>query len=187
MHLRIVEGRDYRSVNALASFHMTWMLRRPIRIIAGCDADEDQAAAAIDKGGRRWSSAEFSHTIINIMLFPPLFFFYGLYYTDVLSALSVLYAYRCYLLGQRGGVILAGLISLLFRQTNIFWAAVFLGGLELCRTLPNGQVGKEYPARPMFWDMVHGSWHHSCAYDPPISDACFEGMLQASHINPHPC
>ena len=115
------------------------------------------------------------HTIINIHLFPPLFFFYGLYYTDVLSAYSVLFVYRCYLTRQRNILVFAGLFSLLFRQTNIFWVSVFLGGLDLCKSVPKGRPEAEFPIRPSFYDVIEGSWQHAKAYDPFISQACFEG------------
>ena len=122
-----------------------------------------------------WSYGELFHTTVNIYLFPPLFFFYGLYYTDVLSVVCVLYAYRCYLARQHTRVIFAGLLSLLFRQTNIFWVSVFLGGLELCRSIPKGRLDIEFPKQPTFYDIIEGSWQHASAYDPLISQACFEG------------
>ena len=122
-----------------------------------------------------WSYGELFHTTINVYLFPPLFFFYGLYYTDVLSVVSVLYAYRCYLARQHTRVIFAGLLSLLFRQTNIFWVSVFLGGLEVCRSIPKGRLDIEFPKQPTFYDVIEGSWQHASAYDPLISQACFEG------------
>ena len=124
---------------------------------------------------RRWSGRELIHTGVNIYLFPPLFFFYGLYYTDVLSVTCVLYAYRCYLTEQESSLIIGGLLSLLFRQTNIFWVSVFLGGLELCRTIPTGRPGIDFPNQPTFHDIIEGSWRHASAYDPTISQACFEG------------
>lgn len=82
-----------------------------------------------------------SHTVLNICLFPPLFFFSGLYYTDVLALLAVVEAYNWDL--KRGarsrfaspGFLVFGLGALAFRQTNIFWVAVFLGGLQVLRTL----------------------------------------------------
>ena len=122
-----------------------------------------------------WSSWELIHTTVNVYLFPPLFFFYGLYYTDVLSVVSVLYAYRCYLAKQKTGVLFAGLLSLMFRQTNIFWVSVFLGGLEVCRSVPKGRPNIEFPSQPTFHDVIDGSWRHASAYDPIISQACFEG------------
>ena len=122
-----------------------------------------------------WTYGELFHTTVNIYLFPPLFFFYGLYYTDVLSVVSVLYAYQCYLARQHTRVIFAGLLSLLFRQTNIFWVSVFLGGLEVCRSIPKGRLDIEFPKQPTFYDVIEGSWQHASAYDPLISQACFEG------------
>ena len=116
------------------------------------------------------------HTAVNICLFPPLFFFYGLYYTDVLSAFSVLYAYHCHLRKDYVKVIFAGLASLFFRQTNVFWTAVFLGGLELVRTLPRGRPDIEFPRQAAYRDVILGSWHHACVFDPLIGQALFEGL-----------
>lgn len=69
------------------------------------------------------------HRAINIALFPPLFFFSGLYYTDVGSTAFVLLAYYLFLAGgHKGSSILylpIAVASLSFRQTNIFWVAIF--------------------------------------------------------------
>lgn len=92
----------------------------------------------------RPAGAWLSHTVLNICLFPPLFFISGLYYTDVLALLVVIEAYiwdirrssdgRRSLLGTP--VFLAfGLAALAFRQTNIFWVSVFFGGLHAVRRL----------------------------------------------------
>lgn len=37
----------------------------------------------------------------------------------------------------------AGLLALIMRQTNIFWVAVFLGGLEAVRTVAKNPVSKK--------------------------------------------
>lgn len=83
------------------------------------------------------------HTAVNICLFPPIFFFSGLYYTDVLSTFMAIKAYEHFLQGQnkssrsasRGFLtFLIGAMALWMRQTNIFWVAVFMGGLELARS-----------------------------------------------------
>ncbi|TDZ34078.1 Dol-P-Glc:Glc(2)Man(9)GlcNAc(2)-PP-Dol alpha-1,2-glucosyltransferase [Colletotrichum trifolii] len=75
----------------------------------------------------------------NIALFPVLFFFSGLYYTDVVSTLSVLAAYYHHLRRVREqrtsflsdvGVIVLGVVTLFMRQTNVFWVVVYMGGLE---------------------------------------------------------
>lgn len=129
---------------------------------------------------RTWSYWELLHTNLNISLFPPLFFFYGLFYTDVLSAVSVLFAYRCHLQRQDSSIVaVAGLLSLLFRQTNIFWVFVFLGGLTLCRTIRENRPEIDFSSQPTFYDVVERSWQHASAYDPLISQAYFEDYIKA--------
>lgn len=121
------------------------------------------------------------HHAINICFFPPLFFFYGLYYTDVLSALSVLFAFQCHLQKRYSGIcIFAGLLSVIFRQTNIFWTSLFLGGLEFCRAIPKGRAGVEFSREPEFLDVIKGSWQNACSYDPPTSKANLEGLICSS-------
>ncbi|TQW00477.1 glucosyltransferase [Cordyceps javanica] len=81
------------------------------------------------------------HTAINIGLFPLLFFFGGLYYTDVLSTGVVLAAFANHLsrVGADAGrspmwsdivTVALGVWALGMRQTNVFWIVVFMGGLE---------------------------------------------------------
>lgn len=89
----------------------------------------------------RPASAWLSHTVLNICLFPPLFFFSGLYYTDILALLAVVEAYNWHIMRYAGkrfaslGFFVLGLGALAFRQTNVFWVAVFLGGLQVVRTV----------------------------------------------------
>jgi alpha-1,2-glucosyltransferase len=95
--------------------------------------------------GRAPISFETLHTAFNIALFPPLFFFSGLFYTDVLSTCLVLRAYRLFLerkgayrnrsLADLAPLYFTGMTALSMRQTNIFWVAVFLGALELVRNI----------------------------------------------------
>ena len=102
-----------------------------------------------------------------IICFPLLFFFSGLYYTDIFSTLAVIITYNFWLAGTsaEGWPRLVyqcmhftfGLISLASRQTNIFWVAVFLGGLQVVASL------KE-------------TTRETGVHDPPIVDASFEGM-----------
>lgn len=84
------------------------------------------------------------HTAFNISLLPILFFFSGLYYTDIISALMVLASYRIHL-GRKASIsagsnptvangmvfVALGVVSLAMRQTNIFWIVVLMGGLEV--------------------------------------------------------
>lgn len=122
-----------------------------------------------------------NHTVVNICLFPTLFFFTGLYYTDVLSAFFVLLTYQRYLARRPQGVLATGILSLLFRQTNIFWVAVFLGGLEVARTIPKGRPGVEFPVGDTSLDYVcTGSWQFGCLYDPYINEADLSGKYAPS-------
>lgn len=121
------------------------------------------------------------HNMFNIALFPPLFFFSGLFYTDVLSTAMVLKMYRDFL-QKRSGVwlYLTGIVALMMRQTNIFWTAVFLGGLEVVRTLKSIEVKKDErePSRcfkgilrAAFYQYERGEIH-----DISLKDAEVEGM-----------
>lgn len=92
------------------------------------------------------------HTAFNITLFPPLFFFSGLFYTDVLSICCVLVSYKLYLErnDERTNLrlnllcsFIVGILCLLIRQTNIFWVAIFLGALQLVETIKLHQIKEE--------------------------------------------
>ena len=102
-----------------------------------------------------------------IVVFPLMFFFSALYYTDLFSVVTVVTTYVCWAAGSqaRGGnkvvyqilYLLTGLLSLGARQTNVFWVAVYLGGLQVVKSVKReaGLTG------------IH---------DPPISEAFFEGQ-----------
>lgn len=104
----------------------------------------------------------------NVVLFPLLFFFSALYYTDVFSVFTIVLAQTFWTTGSsmQGGMkflfqtlhLVAGLLSLSARQTNIFWVAVYLGGLQAVETIKT-KVGVE---------KIH---------DPPVSQASFQGSL----------
>ncbi|KAK3338050.1 DIE2/ALG10 family-domain-containing protein [Neurospora tetraspora] len=97
------------------------------------------------------------HTAINIALFPVIFFFSGLYYTDVASTLVVLAAYRNHLNrvashsekpGFLNGLwtVILGVAALFMRQTNVFWVVVYMGGLEAAHVV-RGLKPKPVPER----------------------------------------
>ncbi|CAL7940024.1 unnamed protein product [Xylocopa violacea] len=72
---------------------------------------------------QRWSSWIKLIVSCNITLFPPLFFWHFLYYTDVVSINAVLlmlllHSHRKWKLAS-----FIGLLSMLIRQTNIIWVA----------------------------------------------------------------
>ncbi|KAL8957455.1 MAG: hypothetical protein Q9193_005275 [Seirophora villosa] len=125
-----------------------------------------------------WSLSELNHAIFNICLFPPLFFFYGLYYTDVWSVLFVLTTIQFYQRRWKRLTIVAGIASFFFRQTNVFWVSIYLGGSEVMRNLRRGRPGVDFPTTASIMDVMAASWQHSCVYDPLISQASFEDYIK---------
>lgn len=127
------------------------------------------------------------HTAANITLFPPLFFFSGLFYTDVISTYAIVLMYKLYL-GRTGAyhdsahglwqLYVVGIISLTMRQTNIFWAAVFMGGLEAVRTIKSGEcgfLGEGQTWRQMVETAV-GQYKVGRIHDVALGDAGVLGM-----------
>ncbi|PNS19540.1 hypothetical protein CAC42_7384 [Sphaceloma murrayae] len=108
------------------------------------------------------------HGAFNITLFPPLFFFSALYYTDIASVVSVL-VFWCYFLRvyereslslfQEVNLVLLGLLSLTFRQTNIFWVSVFPAAILLVSSIDigleaheDGETLSDPPVRESYFD-----------------------------------
>ena len=129
---------------------------------------------------------------LNVALFPPLFFFAALYYTDVWSTFWVLAAYRFWLEQSlirrpagfftspkvsRALMVGCGLVSLAFRQTNVFWVGVFLAGLEVVRTLKDrdAESGVRVDANLGWEDVLVMSYNQRKLYDVPVGDASLEG------------
>jgi hypothetical protein len=131
------------------------------------------------------------HSAFNIALFPVLFFFSALYYTDIVSTLFVLLAYQNHLsrVGPVGvpsifndlWTIILGVASLMMRQTNIFWVVVYMGGAEAVHAVE--QLKPVRDGTPRFATLLavarHYGWRYSLAdvHDPPISYAGIEGEL----------
>ncbi|KAL2834438.1 phospholipase D/nuclease [Aspergillus cavernicola] len=133
----------------------------------------------------RPSGAWLSHTVLNICLFPPLFFFSGLYYTDVLALLVVVEAYNWDLKRTshpRSGLLESavflgfGLAALVFRQTNIFWVSVFFGGLQVVRGLR--RVTTTCAAANVS-DIVRAGSKNEL-YDPMVVDASVADYLKTA-------
>ncbi|OJZ91753.1 glycosyltransferase family 59 protein [Aspergillus luchuensis CBS 106.47] len=133
----------------------------------------------------RPSGAWLSHTVLNICLFPPLFFFSGLYYTDILALLVVIEAYNWDLKrSSEGGFaplstlvfVVLGLVALVFRQTNIFWVAIFLGGLQVVRRL---RLSSKRCEASGIADIARAGWKNEL-YDPFVSDASIADYFKAS-------
>ncbi|CAL5869684.1 uncharacterized protein PFLUO_LOCUS3914 [Penicillium psychrofluorescens] len=117
-----------------------------------------------------------SHTVLNICLFPPLFFFSSLYYTDILALLVVVEAYnwdlkrsaeKGYAVLQTLVFVFVGLAALVCRQTNIFWVSVFLGGLQVVRKIRQSSKTCEESGLS---DIVARGLQNE-VYDPLVSEA----------------
>jgi alpha-1,2-glucosyltransferase len=131
-----------------------------------------------------------AHSALNIALMPPLFFFSALYYTDVASTLSVMLCFYPLICSDESVVkqiwwhlrlFVLGLVSLTFRQTNIFWVAVFPAA-AVVRELDQGhELVKEsmYNKSKGFGDtmasVARTSWKMDVLFDPPVRDASMEG------------
>ena len=171
-----VDTTLFRSINQIGAILLAWVVCEILHISFRYPNHDKEDEKGSKNTGMVWCQTELAHAAINICLFPPLFFFYGLYYTDVLSAVSVLFVYKQFLVERHAAIIIAsGIFSLLFRQTNVLWVAVFLGGLAFCRAIPKGQQGANLFNEPTFVNVLQASWQHASAYDPPISEASFEG------------
>lgn len=128
-----------------------------------------------------------SHTVLNICLFPPVFFFSALYYTDILALLVVIEAYTWdlkrtstngYAVLHTLLFLLSGLAALVCRQTNIFWVSVFLGGLQVVRKIR--QASKACESSEVS-DIVKRSLQNE-VYDPLVSEASFNGELNIALV-----
>ncbi|KIY00581.1 uncharacterized protein Z520_03244 [Fonsecaea multimorphosa CBS 102226] len=101
----------------------------------------------------------------SIICFPLIFFFSGIYYTDLFSVFTVVLSEIFWAAGTssqgtskllfQASHFVAGLVSLAARQTNIFWVAVYLGGLQVIESVKQRVGARE----------VH---------DPPVSESYFE-------------
>ncbi|KAI9934727.1 glucosyltransferase [Aspergillus wentii] len=133
----------------------------------------------------RPAGARVSHTVLNICLFPPIFFFSGLYYTDILALLVVVEAYNWDLKRASGkgfspikslAFVGCGVAALAFRQTNIFWVSVFLGGLQVIRTL---HQSSKTCGSLSFVEIVKRGFQNEL-YDPFVSGASIGDYFKAS-------
>jgi alpha-1,2-glucosyltransferase len=164
------------SITALRSLNVGTLVIAPYltyRILLRLSPESDSKAKT------RWSAL----SAATIWLFPPLFFFSGLYYTDVQSALWVLLSFQAYLRYEQDGfhsfseaisLIRFGIIALFFRQTNIFWVAVFPAGLGIVSVLKQSAQKATYIHDVGFWEVCQASWSKSAIYDPPVENAWIE-------------
>ena len=170
-----------RSLNLIAGVFLTFIICRKLLFhISKNGYGSSEAAIQESSEIKQRYISVIDHTVLNICLFPPLFFFYGLYYTDVFSTLQVIHAYLEFQEGNVVKMLSESLIALSLRQTNIFWTATFLGGLEVVRTLKKGRTGAHIPLGSAFGKVIQQSWQTSAVYDPLVNEAYFEGNCTAS-------
>ncbi|KAL9931944.1 hypothetical protein V8E36_009259 [Tilletia maclaganii] len=102
-------------------------MRKALKDLAGSARDARVAIAQAEARVRPVDTdSAFALDAHVIAFLPPLWFFGLLYYTDVCSLLSVI---ACMLYAKRQKHVsasMAGLLSLLFRQTNIIWVVFIL-------------------------------------------------------------
>lgn len=152
-----------------------------------------------ERGERRPRPSSLSfhavHIGMNIGLFPLLFFFSALYYTDIFSTLMVLFAFQNHLerVGPKGKpwrndffVILLGVASLFMRQTNVFWVVVFMGGLEAieaAKAVP--AVKPQPPSRgDLMANIKYFAWRSSLGeiHDLALNQASLEGEFLSQSV-----
>lgn len=172
-----------RSINAVvgipAIFTQSYQLLKHIHAGELEDANDDKTTTKRQpkKTSTKSSTPGAADIARNIALFPPLFFFSGLYYTDVLSVLAVLICYSYFHARQPVGIVVTGAISLTFRQNNIFWCAIYLAGLEVARSLKRNARRKGLQSYSEIPDIVEECWRKTEYYDPPVDEAGVEGEL----------
>jgi hypothetical protein len=124
-----------------------------------------------------------AHTALNITLFPPLFFFAALFYTDIMSTLVVLLSYGVLLqkktiIGTFVGNITAiaiGIAALMFRQTNIFWVAIFPAGLAVVDALKRSAHPSRRVGERTLGNVVQSCWNDGTIHDCSVQDALLDG------------
>lgn len=118
-------------------------------------------------------------TAFNIASFPPLFFFGALYYTDVMSTAAVLLSYHAFLytsakanrsFGDDLLAVLTGIVALFFRQTNIFWVAVFPAGLTVVKVLEDNARVSATAYREGYMSILQESWSNGVIHNPTLRD-----------------
>jgi alpha-1,2-glucosyltransferase len=127
-----------------------------------------------------------ANTALNIALFPPLFFFSALFYTDVMSTLVVLVSY-CALLNRKSpqgsafdimSAVIIGVIALVFRQTNIFWVAIFPAGLSVIDALKADALPAKSSMAVTVSEVLKRSWEEGYVHDCYVQDAGLPGTFE---------
>ncbi|XP_033342291.2 alpha-1,2-glucosyltransferase Alg10 [Megalopta genalis] len=124
-----------RCLNLLGTFFNFYLVHNIIECIT------------ITRRTQKWNNWTQLMVACNIMLFPPLFFWHFLYYTDVVSVNSILLMLLLHLHKKFKTAATVGLLSVLIRQTNIIWIAFVTVELAfdlLDRSKPKSIMQYEY-------------------------------------------
>ncbi|PHH49383.1 Dol-P-Glc:Glc(2)Man(9)GlcNAc(2)-PP-Dol alpha-1,2-glucosyltransferase [Ceratocystis fimbriata CBS 114723] len=180
MKVRLLFVGDPCSAFMLRSFNV-WSIAVVALLASLC---RRRIEASLARKENRGSISSYSiHTGLNIALFPLVFFFSGLYYTDVLSTLSILAAYAHHLdrinsssssLISDFVAILLGIAALFMRQTNIFWVVVYMGGLETVHAVKQSKTPTDAKMVPQSTlsgrvNSALQKYSRGKIHDPPIS------------------
>ncbi|KZM25064.1 Dolichyl-P-Glc:Glc(2)Man(9)GlcNAc(2)-PP-dolichol alpha-1,2glucosyltransferase [Ascochyta rabiei] len=121
---------------------------------------------------------------VNISLLPPLFFFAALYYTDVMSTAAVLLSYQIFLhkrspagdIRNDVSTVFVGIVALFFRQTNIFWVAVFPAGLTVVQVLERNEPWMQMKEKKPT-SILQECWKTNTVYDGSVYDAGLRDVI----------
>lgn len=172
-----------RSVNALSLLLLAFTM-----LLCRQEMESQSPPQSSPRPWRISISAYALHTALNIALFPLLFFFSGLYYTDVLSTAVVAAAFFNCLVRMRRHrssvwsdtlTFIIGILAILMRQTNVFWIVVYMGGLEAVHAIKCLKpTSVEQPHDIALLSRLRFNireWSAGAIYDPPLSQAWPEG------------
>lgn len=173
-----------RGVNAICLAVLAWLFLQSRQQL---EARHQNAAGA--------PSLYAVHSALNIALCPVIFFFSGLYYTDVASAVAV-FASLLNSLKRMGRdenslssdmtTVALGISALLMRQTNIFWVVVFAGGLEAVHAVETLRPSPMEGPRPSttLGKIKFIASKYSCGevHDPPADVAWPDGEIQSAKL-----
>ncbi|KAK6334024.1 glucosyltransferase [Orbilia brochopaga] len=125
--------------------------------------------------------ASAAQTAMNVALFPLLYFFNNLFYTDVWSTVFILLAYRSHLLYAPWASAGWSLLSILFRQTNILWALflLILSSIRILKRLHPPAPSTLLHHQPLSLNAIFGRASSGGIYDPSILFADVSDYLKS--------
>jgi alpha-1,2-glucosyltransferase len=186
-----VTGRcDIYSLRALNCFTICAIVFISYKIVNGFKASQEPEEGKPESDVADPTNTVDAHVAANIGLFPPLFFFSALYYTDLVSTAVVLLHYHLLLRSLRKGfidgvtgvlLVILGLVALLFRQTNIFWVAVFPAGLSVLNYFDTSKQNQSGARSLTYTNIMQRSWEKSELFSMPIYEASLEGEADPYH------